>query len=419
MRSVVSALLKPGCDYVSLLNLVLLGSMLLFLATGINVRVGITGYLMLLPLFLRVRIQGAAFSREDALVAAYVVLNLLWGLPVLFGAYSPVVYFKTIPYIVAPMVFYFYFSFLPARRLDVGGFLLSWVTWAVIAIAFGVWLQFFPPERYLDYLVEIEGGQILGDGDAVLRMSSYLNSTSMGLVCAVSIPAFAATRAETRGWLGAAVVIVLVIGCLLSLARASWVLLLVFLPLFVINTRTYGMGILAIGLLTLLVDRFAESEELMLRMDMILTRLSGGIGDAVTERSDQYAFAWSTFIEHPFGSGFGRFGHKSETIALGQYITDGNFHRILAELGVAGSAVFVVLIVAFGVLIVTQLAGPERTAVFAIFLGFLFVSLGSNVMDYNYTSNMFWALLGIVSSRAKQVATDRAFALVPQLAQKG
>lgn len=122
------------------------------------------------------------------------------------------------------------------------------------------------------------------------------------------------------------------------------------------------------------------------------------ISEAFNERSGtwSYAFSYGNLV---IGDGLGAFGHK--VIGYSKVlIADGNYFKMLAEIGIVGTSLF------FAILIVSMMLGfkdlRNKYVELSIVLGLALMAIGSNIFTYQTLAPIFWYSIGRLSINYRQ-----------------
>jgi len=114
------------------------------------------------------------------------------------------------------------------------------------------------------------------------------------------------------------------------------------------------------------------------------------IDSMISDRNHQWLNALKVFFEYPWGIGIGMLSHITAAQGFELACPDGNYFRILGELGLYGFVVFILLL---GTAIVRGLFHVNIFYGLALMV-FSLQAIGSNVFDFYYTSFLFWFLVG-------------------------
>jgi hypothetical protein len=114
------------------------------------------------------------------------------------------------------------------------------------------------------------------------------------------------------------------------------------------------------------------------------------ISTASEERKYQWIKGINVFSSYPWGVGYGLLTHKGIQSNFGIRVPDGNYFRILGELGVIGFTLFV-SILTYAIYISHK---RRYYIVTALLIIYCIQAIGTNVIDLMYTSYLFWLLIG-------------------------
>lgn len=288
------------------------------------------------------------------------------------------------------------------RSLDV----MLWANFAAVCI--GMLLYFTRPS----FLLAAEARIFRETAERYLgflpRMNGYFNSMIMGAVCYSGIGLLAGSQRRRPGSvvMGA----VFAVGALATLQRGAWILsgtmLLVWgvlafkRALLRSSVRRRPLVMLSVAVATSLAIvfawQFAEKQEWFGIAAHEFQNRVRFFNTLIPERSGQWTVGLSLASAHPLGVGVGLLSHKAAEIdGLSLYaITDGNYFRILAETGIPG--LFLFLVVAGGATIRAIMA--RRWGIAFPVLLLLAGGVGTNVFDLYYVGFVFWLLLGMAST---------------------
>jgi hypothetical protein len=182
---------------------------------------------------------------------------------------------------------------------------------------------------------------------------------------------------------------------IISMQRASWVVTFFSIIFYLFLNRKYFSILLVstlFGGIIFLTYFFLEFYFADSNLASYLFQRFTSLNDAVDERNHQWYYALNKFIEYPFGFGLGTFSHKAVILHGDNAATDGNFWRILVEYGIFGVLVYVYVL--FSILI--KAIHRKEFLILQLLIVFLFLSVGTNVMDLYYTSYLFYIILFLV-----------------------
>jgi hypothetical protein len=251
----------------------------------------------------------------------------------------------------------------------------------------------------------MNGTEYMDINSFVPRNFSYLNSSVVGAISAFSLPLLFHLYKNNRCCKFYLIYLTLAVGCITSLARASWLIFAVISLICIIYYKRWGI-VYVLLLSATLVIYFINIEDLNF-YQVLLVKIQGGTADAIGERADQIENGIYLIKQNPFGLGLGSVGHKSIDDGF-MKVTDSNFLRIFAELGWL-SGVFFLSIVSLPLILMLKQKDNISFTLALIIASFLFISIGTNIIDYNYSSNIFWMAIGIIASRHKSVNLNLKF----------
>lgn len=230
------------------------------------------------------------------------------------------------------------------------------------------------------------------------RLSSHFDSLELGNICAIGIVFIFMVRTKHR--FTKLFLLILTVGALfLTMQRGAWVIgALAIVFSLVIDTikrkkrisslmvKILLFGI--IGLLTIYVaSNYFMSDTFSRYLNMRITQFN--LEEMFGSRHYQVVNGIETFLSHPFGFGMGSAGIKAAKYDL-QIVPDNNLLKILVETGFFGFLSFISLN------ILALYRGIKHKKYFStlIIIFYLIQSMGSNVIDYYYTSFIYWMMLG-------------------------
>jgi len=334
----------------------------------------------------------------------WVVLYALWsvasatlylqdGNPTALGAYAYGLY-----HFALPIACYFATKSVPReqhRQLLSGLVLIN-----AFVIGYGLYLHFTRPDYYSAFLTRILTPQgATEDWQFFARLQSYLGSTSVGYLGAVSLVLVTMAAPRMRRLLPI-LAIVFVVGTGLSLQRASFVALglalayVIFLSGQKVAPRVLIVVLFAGALLYGAVRLQWTADPITSRVaERVTTGMIEGVSGFKEERG--YRAGLRYLHTFPLGVGLGATSSAANNAGLvtkGE-VVDANFMRIAADLGVIGLALFVLVLAAAA----WRAYGSRHRAAW---LTFLFIHCGmmmsTNVLDSFYISQGFWLLLALM-----------------------
>ncbi|KHE70901.1 MULTISPECIES: O-antigen ligase family protein [Capnocytophaga] len=190
--------------------------------------------------------------------------------------------------------------------------------------------------------------------------------------------------------------------CLLFNAqRSAWLAaassILIYLLYLLKNLRikkilTYTIFILVFVIIGIsLISNYINFD-----IDFMLSRLDS-VGNASSERQDQWVSGLKNFISYPLGTGVGQVGHVAARFegasSIYNIVPDGDYFRILSEYGMIGGLfyMFVILSVFLSFIFIKKM---DKIVVLALITGYLIQMVGSNISEFYFTNFVYWFIFG-------------------------
>jgi len=337
---------------------------------------------------------GAGFTRLDLAISAY----LLWSAASFLLYFQPghpvraVAYAEAVHHLLVPICLFFVMKGMTSeQRVSLVRWICLLNAWLIVV---GSVLYFTRPAFFTDFLRAYYSGTPTESGALYGRMTSYLGSTMVGMVSAVTILLIPVARFGSVS--GGIIVAIMVAGAGLAQQRGGFVGTMVALAYYLLSShaniakKTVTIvvgGLLIVGSTIWLQAHFAGL------LSLVSHRFSG-INEALGERMYSYRAAAAYFSDFPFGAGLGTTASAGGLNLRGE-ITDGNFARIFADLGLLGLFLFGLVIV-LGIRRALLTRGNVGLAVLLVV--YCVVAVGTNVFDIYYAGHLFWIVLGIIDS---------------------
>ena len=190
--------------------------------------------------------------------------------------------------------------------------------------------------------------------------------------------------------------------CLLFNAqRSAWLAasfsILIYLLYLLKNLRlkkflTYTIFILVFVIIGIsLISNYIDFD-----IDFMLSRLDS-VGNASSERQDQWVYGMKNFISYPLGTGVGQVGHVAARFegasSIYNIVPDGDYFRILSEYGMIGGLfyMFVISSVFSSFILIKKM---DQIVVLALITGYLIQMVGSNISEFYFTNFVYWFIFG-------------------------
>lgn len=238
----------------------------------------------------------------------------------------------------------------------------------------------------------------LNENVMAARMASVSGSLGFGILMNVglSIQIFRVYIEKKRSLKEMLILGLFISTTFLSLQRSAWlaavfnILFIVFLELkkgkigMLLKIVYGGSALIAITLLNL-------------SSEVIVSRITTFDISAVMERSDMWIGAIENFVRFPSGIGLGQVGQVARFAPNNNVngVTDGDYFRILSELGLIGMVVVIVYLVYHLYAMVKCKKDSFVTLTILILNSFFIAMIGSNATEFYFVNFIFWYILGI------------------------
>jgi hypothetical protein len=362
------------------------------------------GHLLMVYLTMRYfnNVRRAGLSRLDMVVTGFLVWSLASFVlyfqkdnPSEIGAYAYGVHLY-----VMPMFGFFAVKMLSIEQQQKA---LSFLLWSnMFTLVFGLYLWWARPDFYTYFLREVLFTNLEDWSDFLIyrRLQSYLGSTSLGLICAMTVAlagAVGSSAPKAIFVLGVAVPAVV-----LSFQRGGQVgtfLALIYLIILGRGSRALRPVILAGGIAigaAAVVGITMQSEG---GLEYYLSR-KNDYNASVLEGRRGYTVGMDYVTAFPLGVGLGGSGNAASGAGLAQWdkVVDANFMRIFADLGVEGLLMFLLIL---GMGVYSGLRRRKNAGLSCIIVIYAVVAIGTNVFDGHLTPQLFWLILGMADTTAK------------------
>ncbi len=401
--------------------LVILGYILTLVS--LSIRPGVIATLLLLLIYLQSAVtlvagNGISVGDEklkekltllnslDILASLYFIYNLLSGLwCVRFG--MPVsVWLGEFSTGILPMIFYFVGRTIAESEID--SFYRKFIIAVYIVGAIGVVLFVTAPQFYLDYLFNLSLISKADAGTMRVRMLSVIGSILMGYLSVAAMLASARIVLESEGKKGKILLFLGLFFAFMSNQRSAMVVALMvlvyvnYLVFFIYKLLpkkifAIEIGALGAGFVLLCIVGFRAIMKVYYR----LVSLPGAIG----QRSDQWVGAINNMSNLWLGNGLGANGHRANGITL-HLVADGGLAKLFVEMGIIGTAIFVYL------MILSFKYGVKNLRLCAAEVGIIAVTLlqsvGSNILEYQLATPIFWFAVGVIAAKAVSLSNEAA-----------
>jgi hypothetical protein len=327
----------------------------------------------------------------NKLVLAYLFYNTISLFWFVFSGIPVSVFFAEWSNSILP-IFFFYVA-NKKNKFDFGFYNITLFA-IIISFILGFYLWMTLPPLYRLFMDTTEG-----PGTDMFFFQSLYGLTATGAMSVIGFLISARLVLSSKGRKGKIVMLICIIAAILTFRRSS--MLVLFMSLIGIHYIGYikynflkkRHFLLETLFIFLIIYYFTKDYGEF--FENIIER-SSMISEAFSERSGtwNYAFQDLTFI---FGKGLGSTGHK----AIGYtktLIADGNYFKMIAEIGIFGVLVF------FAIIITTLTNGlkdlKSKYLELGIVLSMCLIGIGSNIFVYQSIVPIFWYSVGRISYRS-------------------
>ena len=339
-----------------------------------------------------------AVGTIDMLAALYFIYNLLSGIWCHLYGMPVSVWQGEFCTSILTMVFYIVGRKLMDSERD------SFYNSFLIAVCFlgglGLLLFIWGPQFYLDYLLKID---LISKADVPtmrVRMHSVVGSIQLGYLSVAGMLAAVHIMMRNKGRKGKALLFICMLFAFLSNQRSAMVVAVLVL-LFVNYLLFYTYKLLPLKLLAIEVGVLGVGFILMcvifmravMKVYYRLVSLPGAIG----QRSDQWIGAINNMSNLWLGNGLGANGHRANGINP-HMIADGGLAKLFVEMGIIGTAVFAYMMILCFRYGVKHL--KECSAELGIIAVTLLQSIGSNILEFQVVTPIFWFAVGVIAAAA-------------------
>lgn len=229
------------------------------------------------------------------------------------------------------------------------------------------------------------------------RYGSYISSSNLGSLCVACIPLFFLTINNRKRIANCFLFFILILSLLLCMQRSAWVTTVAIIFVIIVKSRLEKSKkiLIVLGILFLIMAYFFFADVFLssTQLSYFQTRSSQiNIIKMISERINQWRDSFEIFMSNPFGYGLGSMGHKAAEVGYTGVVADGNYLRILGELGIEGLVLFSCLIIK-----AAKNGIKEHLELTLLIFGFCLQAIGTNVFDLYFSSFVFWFVLGYLN----------------------
>lgn len=337
---------------------------------------------------------------KDKLYAAYIFFCLISVALYIYSQRSIVVFIASISYNFIPSLLYLVGADV-AKKDNKRIAINSMFNTCVFIMGFGLFFYLFMSDFYYDYIGQPLETYTWGIKD--YRFGSYLTSLIIGSLCVACFPMFMHTIKDRSKIWNAVSISFIMLSLVLCMQRAAWYATAVMIfGAFLLNKAKLSLKVkyflcVLFFFIFLFIFRkiiFTESQ-----INMFISRISNiSFTKMAGSRALQWKRAINAFTRFPIGYGLGAYGTKAGNYGY-ECIYDGNYFRILVELGLFGMTLFMSLLIRA----IYRAYKRKKIYIALLLFGFALHAIGTNVFDLFFCSFVFWFMLGYASYTKKGI----------------
>lgn len=326
-------------------------------------------------------------TRINKLVLAYLFYNTISIVWFVFSGIPVAVFFAEWSNSILP-IFFFYLS----QKADKFNYTFYNITLFVIIISFvlGFYLWMIGAPIYRVFMDTTEG-----PGTDMMFFQSLYGLTATAAMAVIGF--LISTRLVTlsKGKKNKIIMLICIVATILTFRRSA--MLVLFIAIIVMHfvgyikfdslkKRYFLLELLFLyGIYMFINQNYGDFfENLIERSSMI--------SEAFDERSGTWSYAFQD-LSFIFGKGLGSTGHKAIGYST-TLIADGNYFKMIAEIGIVGILIF------FAIIINTFVTGlkdfKNKFLELGIVASLCLIAIGSNIFTYQSIAPIFWYSIGRV-----------------------
>lgn len=334
------------------------------------------------------------FCLADFLVLLYVLYNLLSYFWISLPGFSFAAFCQEVITSIFPIFLYYGMDYANRERLY-----FDIVFSVLLCVIIGIVLYITLPQFYLDYAC-FEGFAATNRAIHVRQgLSSYIGRIPLGTYVVVAAAVCLKDYIKRGRKASLYLMMLFVLASALTAQRSSWfgcaLLLMVLLRSM---AKTIRLKFLCVFFATIIIAMFANLggfnnfsffDNEVMGNSQIATK-SINVLDAVDERF----LTWSNLINNTnivVGRGLGTGGHRARSVSRSDTVTDGNYMKMLGEIGVIGLVLF--FLATISALVKLKENKENDVALFIVFF-ILLQNFGSNITALQITAPLYWMGLG-------------------------
>jgi len=246
-------------------------------------------------------------------------------------------------------------------------------------------------------------------GTMAFRMSSVSGSLGLGALMLVSLPFALEMLLKNKTKINILFILLLLFALIMTMQRSAWlgfglyiILIIIYIQLKANSKfakRNIYLFLFALAGTVAVIPQFIDINTLEFISSRINSMLfTENVFNPVAERNSMWLGGIQNFTQVPTGIGLGTTGQAArvgEFVSSFHFIPDGDYFRILSELGI--SALFFYLYL-FSFILIWFLnlrnMSIERFSVYLVVFGLSINMIGSNTTEFHFVNFLYWMSLG-------------------------
>lgn len=355
------------------------------------IRVGVSMSLLMIIgiIILYINKSFSLKNQLDILVFLYIIYNIFSFVFFTFSGLPMSVFIKEFSNSILPIIIFYFFG----KINDYNSFYKITLYSLVVCFIIGFYFQFTVPSNYAIFMNKIDS---IGTDPAHFKVNyrSFLGLTATGSLSALGVLLSFGILQKSKFKKGKIMLSICFIALILTFRRAAlytgffallWINYLLF---FKFKGAKFKLLLLEFLIFFSFMYYFLDSNPEFL--DDLLERFSS-LSSAVDERSDSWFNGLSNTQNLLFGDGLGRYGHKAVEYSK-LYIPDGNYFRMIGELGIFGFLLFIFIIFTSIYNALPKL--KESYIELGVVIMVCMQAVGSDIISFQLVAPIFWYSIG-------------------------
>lgn len=329
----------------------------------------------------------------DLLIYAYIFYNLFSFILFINSNLPKSVFIAEFSNSILPIVFYF------ISKLNNENFYFKSSQYILISILIGFLLQNIVPDKYANFMYTLDS---TGGTDPIhfsINFRSFIGLTTNGSLSAICAIFFIDRYLINRKAINFFFSLIAISSTILTFRRSAiyvmvlgYFLILIFNLFFSYNKLRIILSQLCFISILILISYLVIDKEFI---EIIFERVKQ-YNNAINERKDNWIesiyYSKNIFL----GSGLGTFSQKAENFR-NEIIPDGNYFRFLAEIGLLGILIFLMIILTSFYNSIKNLKKNYLSLIVVIML--LLQAIGSNIFSFQLLAPIFWFSIGNLNKK--------------------